>query len=191
MTLPDKVRKVVKESVYKKADDFCYMHKSRVESGVFMENLVRDPEVGLVLAEYMNRGALKTYIKDAILNRYMKDKKRTWLPSKPDQIIPLMRKIYEQDASIIYHHGGDIFLFRLDNGDLVLIAQGTLLKWETALRKALEFLAKSPGLPPTTGRLHTLLNIAILGLPFTEADRTHLVTALGYVGVKLHIADQG
>ncbi|NJD39228.1 MAG: hypothetical protein FIA89_13040 [Geobacter sp.] len=186
--LPPDVQLKVKQAVYHKADDFGYMFKSRVESGVFMENLIKDREVGGVLSQYMAKDGLKTYIKDAILNRYMKDKKKKTLPSKPAGLLPMVKKLYHQDAHSI-HASNSVFLFRLENNDVLLVAQGTLLKWETALRKALEFIEASPGLPPKEGVLHIVLNIASLGQPTTAADREHLMKALAYVGVNVHFAD--
>lgn len=186
--LPPDVQVKVKQAVYRKADDFGYMHKSRVDSGVFMENLIKDSEVGGVLAQYMTRDSLKTYIKDSILNRYMKIKKEISLPSKPDGLLPMVKKLFHQEAYPV-HNGNPVFLFRLENNDFLLVAQGTLLKWETALRKALEFIEKAPGLPPKEGILHIVLNIAALGQPSTTADIDHLTKALAYVGVKIHFAD--
>lgn len=186
--LPPDVQLNVKQAVYRKADDFGYMHKSRIDSGVFMENLIKDREVGGVLAQYMGKGAIKTYIKDAILNRYMKDKKEMVLPSKPAGLLPMVKKLYNQEA-IPIHSANSVFLFRLGNNDVLLVAQGTLLKWETALRKALEYIEKAPGLPPKEETLHIVLNIASLGQPSTAADRDHLRKALAYVGVNIHFAD--
>lgn len=186
--LPKDIQIKVKASVYRKADDFGYMHKSRIESGIFIYNLIKDREVGVILADYMSKDAIKTYIKDAILNRYMKDKKRMALPSEPDKLLPVVRALYQQDASLI-DGSNPAFLFRLDNNDLLLIAQGTLLKWETALRKALEFIARAPGLPPKDRTLHVVLNIAALGQPSTESDRELLRQALAYVGVRIVFAD--
>lgn len=186
--LPPDVQLEVKQAVYSKADAFAYTHKSRIDSGVFMENLVSDHEVGEVLAQYMGKAAIKTYIKDGVLNRYMKDKKELVLPSKPAGLLPVIKKLYNQTA-IPIHSVNSIFLFRLENQDVLLVAQGTLLKWETALRKALEYVEKAPGLPPKEGTFHIVLNIATLGKPSTAADREHLVKALAYVGVKIHFAD--
>jgi hypothetical protein len=186
--LPRAVQAQVKKAVFQKADDFGYMHKSRVDSGIFMENLVKDREVGGVLAQYMGKDAVKTYIKDGVLNGYMKDKKKAALASEPEGLLPVIRRIYSQEAHTI-HSANPIFLFRLESGDILLIAQGTLIKWETALRKALEFIERSPGLPPKEGRLQIVLNIASLGQPSTAADRDHLKKALAYVGVNIHFAD--
>ncbi|OPY15648.1 MAG: hypothetical protein A4E66_00052 [Syntrophus sp. PtaB.Bin001] len=188
MVLPREVQLKVREAVYRKADEFGYMHKGRIENGIFMENLVKDREVGGMLAQYILKNAIKTYIKDGILNRYMKDKKKTILSSKSHDLLLIIQKIYQQEAYPI-EQKNQVFLFRLENNDILLISQGTLLKWETALRKALEFVEKSPGLPPEEGVLHIVLNIACLGQPSTEADRDHLKKTLAYVGVDIHFAD--
>lgn len=186
--LPKDVQLQVREGVYRKADEFGYMSKSRVDNGVFMDNLVKDYEVGGLLAQYIDKGTIKTYIKDAILNRYMKEKKKTILPTNPESFLPIVRKFFNQEAHSIYAID-PVYLFRLDNNDMLLIAQGTLVKWETALRKALEFIAKAPGLPPKEGDLNIVLNIATLGQPSTQADRDHLKKALSYVNVILHFAE--
>ena len=186
--LPKGIQVKVREAVYRKADNFGYMHKSRVDNGLFMENLIKDREVGGILTQLMERDAIKTYIKDAVLNRYMKEKKKTILPSHPDGLLPIVKKLYQQGANSI-HAANPVFLFRLDNSDILLIAQGTLLKWETALRKALEFIEKSPGLPPKEGSFHVVLNIASLGQPSTAADREHLRKTLAYVGVDIYFTD--
>ncbi len=188
VNLPADVQAKVKRAVYRKADEFAYTHKSRVQNGVFMLNLVKDPEVGGLLGQFMGKAAIKTYIKDGVLNRYTKDKKEMVLPSKPAGLLPMVKKLYHQDA-IPIESANPVFLFRLGNKDVLLVAQGTLLKWETALRKALEFIEKAPGLPPKEETLHIVLNIATLGKPSTTADRDHLSKALAYVGVKIHFAD--
>ena len=186
--LPVAIRNAVREAVYRKADKFGYTHTSRRDSGVFMDNLVEDKDVGKVLADYIPRADIKTYIKDAVLNRYAKEKKGEILPSDSESVLAMIRSIRKQDATVIARNKS-VYLFRLEDKDLLLVAQGTLLKWETALRKALEFVAKAPGLPPKDVDLHILLNIAVLGRPLTQADRDHLRAALRFVGVELHFSD--
>lgn len=186
--LPALVRKAVKETVFRKADEFGYCHKSRIDSGTFMEQLVKDKEVGKVLAEHMPKADIKTYIKDALLNRYSKDKKGRLLPSNSDGVCKLIKKVTGQGATLIESQNS-VYLFRLDDKDLLLIAQGTLTKWETALRKALEYVAKAPGLPPADVDLRVLLNIAVMGKPLTRADRDYLTAALKFVGVGIHFSE--
>lgn len=186
--LPREVQIQVKLAAYRKADEFGYMYKSRVESGEFMDRLVRDREVGAVLADFMSKDSIKTYIKDAILNRYMKDKKKERLPSDPEGLGLVVARFYGSNA---YPIDGDsnTHLFRLNDDSYALVSQGTLLKWETALRKALEYIEKAPGLPPQGVKMRVLLNIASLGTHSTHADRDHLKKSLAFVGVDVNFAD--
>ena len=53
-------------------DERNYLGQSRKENGKLMAELVSMPEIGGVLSEYMAKSAIKTYIKDAIINAYSK-----------------------------------------------------------------------------------------------------------------------
>jgi len=183
--IPPKIRKDIINAVCKKADAHDYTHRDRVENGIFMENLVKDPEIGGRLSEYKNKSELKTYIKDGILNRYAKDKTALELSTDTTGLI---RKIYAQGSILIEEgHGKDsrLSLHRLDNGDLLIVTGGTLLKWETALRKALDFIAKAPGLPPENSTLSVLIVLATSGRILTEGDKKLLNDALDFIGVKV------
>jgi hypothetical protein len=136
----------------------------------------------------MAKNEIKTYIKDAILNRYSKDKRGTALPSDQQALAQQVSDHYGEVASPI-DRAGDTHLLRLGGGDLVVVSQGTLMKWETALRKALEFIERCPGLPPPVGTLRILLNIAPLGTQTTTADRTHLKKSLQYIKVDIRFAE--
>jgi hypothetical protein len=185
--VPSKIQKEIKAAVYEKADAHGYMHRDRTENGVFMENLVKDAEVGGRLAEYMLKAELKTYIKDAILNRYAKDKTAAALAASAGELI---RREFSQDSDVIESKKNSrISLHRLANGDLLIVAGGTLLKWETALRKVLEYIAKAPGLPPEKGPLKVLLNLATNNRCLTESDKGLIKNALGFVGVKVSFAE--
>lgn len=182
--VPPHIRQEVKSSVYKKADEHGYRRMGRVQNGIFMEHLVKDPEVGGKLADYIAKSELKTYIKDAILNRYSKDKIADELSSDAAGII---REVLGQGSTEI-EAKKRLSLLRLDNGDLVILAGGTFLKWETALRKALEYVASSPGLPPKDQNLYLVLSLAIGGEPLTTGDMDHLNKALSLIGVSVFFA---
>lgn len=186
--LPKEVQKRLKAAIYVKADEFGYMHKSRTENGEFMDRLVRDSQVGGVIAEYLSKDSIKTYIKDAVLNRYMKDKKGAALPSDPKSLAMVVGRFYKTEALPI-DGAAATHLYRLADDTLAIASQGTLLKWETALRKALEFVERSPGLPPKDGVFKILLNIASLGIHSTVADREHLRKSLALINVDINFAD--
>ncbi len=188
--LPNDVMLDVRRTIYEKADEVDYMHKSRQENGDFMDKLVRDNRVGGILSQYLPKERIRTYIKDGVLRVYTKEKRENALPAKSKDIIPIVEELYGQGICEI-DNSNDLFLFKLDDGNLLLMATGTLLKWETALRKALEFISKAPGLPPAEAKLHILLIIAVLNCPTTAPDRKHLISALDYIGVKLHFIEEG
>ena len=84
---PKDVAQQVKEAVYEKADEFEYLTRSRTCNGQFLDSLVIDPMVGDKLVSYMSRAEIRTYIKDAILNRYSKDKT---LVAKPKNVADII-----------------------------------------------------------------------------------------------------
>ncbi len=183
--VPRDIQISVKEVVYKKADEHGYLKKGRPENSIFMENLVKDPEVGDILSQYMTKAEIKTYVKDAILNRYSKDKISEELSKDVKKII---HDIFKQRSIPIEDcKTKRISLHRLDNGEVVVIAEGTLLKWETALRKALEFTEKSPGLKIKGKKPHILLRLALMGKTINEADRKHLISSLELINVKVSL----
>lgn len=176
--LPKDVRQAVKEAVYNKADACGYLDQSRVENGRFMEDLVKDEKVGNLLVDFIPREDVKTYIKDAILNRYAKDKR-----SLVSDVKTIVFDTFGYDSDLI-EKCGPISLHRMENGDLVSVTQGSLLKWETALRKLLEFIARSPGLPPSDGcKLHFLVVLITGGQHVNISDRAHITTSLNVVNV--------
>jgi hypothetical protein len=181
-TLPRSVQQEIKAFVYRKADEHGYMQRDRIENGIFMDNLVKDPKVGVRLSEYMPKDKLKTYIKDAILNRYSKDKTTEELSLDTAEIIEEILG----HSSVEIEKSSKLSFHRLDNNDLVVLSGGTFLKWETALRKALEYVAKAPGLPPKDGKLHLILNLATTGKSLTRGDEQHLRKALDYISVKVN-----
>lgn len=160
------------------------MHKSKADNGIFIDTLVMDPDIGGVLSQYMRKEKIRTYIKDGVLRVYTRDKRDSVLPADADSVLDIIESIYEKDGDVI-HFEKDICLLRLNSKKFILATAGTFIKWETALRKALEFIAKSPGLPPNDLEFEVLLIIAILNSPITESDKKHLYEALNYINVKI------
>src|ERR1035437_1058083 len=133
--IPTKVRDAIVKATCSKADTHGYIYSDRIQNGIFMENLVNSSEIGGRLAEYMNRSEIKTYIKDGILNRYAKDKTASELTT---DITELVRKTYGQESRLIEGGTGKNCrrsLHRLENGDLLIVTGGTLLKWDAAFKK--------------------------------------------------------
>lgn len=189
--LPKQAREKVIKLVYEKADEYAYMECDRVKNGQFMDMLVEDPDVGGLLRQYMPKERVRTYIKDTILNRYTKEATSRTLSSKtPEQII---KEEYGESSSVIQKVKGsayDCHVLRSEAGNIFIVSEGTLLKWETALRKGLEIIANEPNLT-IEGKVPSLcLKLSLAGQSPTDADKKLIRTALAAAGVKATFCDQ-
>jgi hypothetical protein len=173
-----KIRKIV----YAKADAHGYINKNRNENGKFMNDLVEDPEVGGVLSEYMEKGKIRTYIKDTLLNAYSKSRKGKMLEGNSP--VDTIQKVYSTLANIIQDEG-NVSVCRSDNGKIFVISSGELLKWETALRKALEIVARQPNLTVDEQVPEMCLQLVIKNLGVTDGDKKLVVDALKAINVKV------
>lgn len=141
--VPDTIAKEIKEIVFNKADEVNYLARSRTDNGIFLDQLVTNSDVGGRLSQYMKKQEVRTYIKDAILNRYSKDKSQEERPQNFSPIINeklnISAQFVERDTKL------QISLFKsLKDCCFIVVVDGTYLKWETALRKALLYIASKP-----------------------------------------------
>lgn len=158
MKVPSSVAQEIKSAVYKRADRVNYLARSRVDNSVFLDQLVSSPEVGERLGEFMQKAEVRTYIKDAILNRYSKDKSVEEKPNNLEEIIDcklgLVVEFMERDAR------NNVGIYKVEAQPLfVVVSDGTLLKWETALRKALLCIATHPFGCNSNSTTHILLTL--------------------------------
>jgi len=184
--LPKNIQSKVKRAVYKKADEFGYLECGRIESGRFLDMLVDDPEVGKVIIEFMPKERVRTYIKDGVLNAYTKAAtKKALAASTPENVV---KTVFGETADVIQNGKGKqsgLFVLRAESGHIYVVSGGTVLKWETALRKALEVIANEPNLTINGKAPYICLKLSLTGQSLTEADKTHIITAVGAVGVKV------
>jgi len=184
-SLPAKISKQIKQAVYKKADEHGYGSRTRADNSAFMDSLVADVEVGGVLKNYMDNAVIRTYIKDAILNAYAKQRGREILSAR--SATDTVQQLFEVATSVIYKHkdnGKVVSVCRSDDGRIFVVSEGTVLKWETALRKALVLIARQPGLT-VDGRTPAIcLQLADINANITDGDKKHIKTALLAISVK-------
>jgi hypothetical protein len=146
-------------------------------------------DIGVVLARYMPRESVRTYIKDAILNRYSKDKHKD---AKPTNLRAVIKNAFDVDTADIGDTGTtDIALWKSVDKKLpdqfVVVADGTYLKWETALRKALLYPVGKPFASRTNNKIFILLILFARKKRVTDADKKHLQKALGVCNAVAHI----
>lgn len=183
--LPNHIEKKVKDAIFKKADETNYLSCSRADSGTFISELVDDPEIGGVLKEYIPKEKIRTYIKDAGLHAYAQSRKIKLLEcASPEKII---QRVYEREAKIIQTCKGKnlgVYVLRDNVGEIYIISSGSVLKWETALKKALDIIAREPGLIIDDRTPDICLMLADLGQALTTSEKVHIETALSAISVK-------
>lgn len=180
----------IREAIFKKADSFGYSSCGRIDSGRFMDELVDSPEIGGVLKQYMTKERIRTYIKDSELNAYAKKKVNDAL----DAVVPTdtIEQVYGVIAMKIQSCTGKsnrVTVSRSSDGRIFVVCGGTVLKWETALRKALELIAKQPGLIVDGQPPSICLNLVSTTCDLTAADKNHITTALKAVRVQAVFLD--
>lgn len=179
--MPKEVMLRLREAIFKKLDAANYLSQGRVENGRFMEQLAHDPEIGGKIAEYTGKERVKTYIKDAVINRYAKE--RTRPPT--DLSANIESALGVTTTKIDGNHGRGIGLYRTTKATVVT-SSGRLLKWESALRKLLEYLGKNRDrLIKQNSEVKLFLVLMSGGQKLASADRAFLERSLDAIGVKI------
>lgn len=184
--LPPEVAKQIKKIVYRVADNADYLAMSRTDSGRFLNDLVARDDVGGVIAQYVKKDQVRHYIKDAVLNRYSKDKTED---ARPKDLPPIIKKVYGLDCEES-HKEEKLALFRVTTdgceNEYVVVADGTVLKWETALRKALLFISGKP-FSNNAKAIHILLMLFAQHKRGTPSDKRHLEKALAIANAEAFV----
>lgn len=173
----------VKMIIFEMADAFGYASRGRNDNGRFMDELVEDPNVGGVLKEYMSKEKIRTYIKDGVLNAYTKARTKKILAAT--SVTDTVLQVYSVTTLVIQQDkGSGVSVCRSEAGCIFVISEGTVLKWETALRKALELIAIEPhliinGVTPTI-----CLHLAVASQDITDGEKKHISSALNAISVK-------
>lgn len=140
--LPENVREQIRRLVYQRAEEANYLAQGRIENGRFMITLVNDPNIGGILRDYMPVDEVKTYIKDAVLNRYAKDKRREVLEEY--KIETLIANSFGMSVEIETKDRVSLYRSTERAESYCVVGNGTSDKWETALRHALLYVTNLP-----------------------------------------------
>lgn len=186
--LPTAIGKNIKAKIHAAADEARYASMSRPESGAFMDALVKRKDIGGIIEQHIPKAEVRTYIKDGVLNAYSKAHARKAKPKDPKDII---EKHYNFKVELIEKCPGvDVFASSKEgNTQYIVVASGTFLKWETALRKTLLCVAAKP-FGQYTDRVHIFLILMAQGKSIAPADKTLVQKALNKCGAKAHIVGE-
>ena len=183
--LPKNVSREVRNRTYAKCDEYGYSSRSRTENTAFMNSLVEEPEIGGRLREYMTGEEVRTYIKDTLLNAYAKANVKRKLACLTPMDVVLSVFAIETD---FVGRLGETSICRSCSNAIYLVQTGTLLKWETALRKVLECVAAHPHLSENSSSLEMCLLLVVTNDELSYGDRQQIEVALGFIGVKVFFA---
>lgn len=185
-SVPKTIAAKVRKQTFAILDERHYLSQSRKENGELMQELVSAPEIGGVLGEYIPKSAIKTYIKDAIINAYSKQEN-----AKLFSIEAIEQRLSTKEGKTVLcvdgKSGDKVFLFRTENGDLIVASIGTIAKWETALRKALEYIDRAKNLPPKNQSLSIYLLISALGKQLPQSDVEHIKRSLSLLNINIEV----
>lgn len=176
--IPNAIVNDIRRCVYKEADKVNYLAQSRTDNAKLMDRLLSMPSVGGRLKEYISNEDIRTYIKDAILNRYAKSKKRDCQPSIAEHIKWCSRQFEVSDLAFV-EGDSDLLLFKSEACPIyVVVAEGTYLKWETALRKALLYIGAKPFANKSNAVIYVVLSLFARNAPISQSDKEALRNAL-------------
>ncbi|MBR4676072.1 MAG: hypothetical protein IKP00_16565 [Victivallales bacterium] len=185
--LTPQAKQRIRQEIFRKADEVGYASSGRIDNGHFMDELVEDPNIGGVLKEYMSKEKVRTYIKDAVLNAYTKQITRKRLSHvSPEKIVETTLHVHAHIIQTGKGKNSKVSVLRSDAGELFVVSGGTLLKWETALRRAIEIIASQPGLSPEGKTPRICLTLAAYSQNLTEADKNYIITALQAINVSAY-----
>ena len=186
MTIPENVIQEIMTIVYAKADEVGYLTFTKPQSGAFMDVLVQMPEVGGVLSSFMEKGKVKTYIKDAILHDYTDKKKLEQVPNAESFVKWCREKYGMTDVGVMESIDKPwrkiALLISPSTKTYFVIADGSFKQWGVALQKALEYMSDKPFVYRIGNTVRIVLSLYCKGTPLSHIDKTQLAKALAFIG---------
>ncbi|MCH1638937.1 hypothetical protein MJ257_02360 [Paenibacillus timonensis] len=179
--LPNPIRQDILKRVYELADSEGYLTNNRVNNSMFLERLVDNEDVGLVLQDFMEKDRVRVYIKDSLLNKYAKDRRAVNQYNLTTKIAHLCN-----ESVCMLSSQNDVMMFRAEStGSHIVVAKGSYMKWETALRKVLLYIAATPQLKQQNNQLIKAIVITTGGVPIPTGEEEALRSALSEINVGL------
>ncbi|MDR3186475.1 MAG: hypothetical protein LBU04_06725 [Christensenellaceae bacterium] len=179
--VPPEIKNEIKKIVFSEADKFCYVEHTKADNSKFMNNLLDDARIGGKLKEYMNESKARVYIKDCLLHKYTDSLKNSCL--RQHDPIKLIKDLFEVDAHIITTKENIILCSTESQIEKFIICNGTVVRWENALRKALEFIARYKNDFTISPKI--ILQLVEYKNDMTEADHLLIINALKFIEVEV------
>lgn len=181
-SIPSSITRSIKRDIINRLETSDYLHQNRIQNGRLMDDLVSDPGIGGVLAQYMPKESVKTYIKDAIINPFSKNANYQLFT-----IEKIEKRLSNLEGCPVHciegKNSAKDLLFRSESGVIIAASKGTITKWETALRRVLEFIAKAKELPPLGVNMKIYILISSTGKQLTQSEIKHIEKTLRLISI--------
>lgn len=181
--IPNTIREEIYQEVIVKAGKADYGNINRSESNKFIDELMNDPSIGGKIAGFLKKDKIRTYIKDSLLNKYTKK-----LNSIPQDVVKHIKEVFGKTAvEIDYEKSKGVSFHKFENqsNHFLVVSRGTFIKWETAVRKALNYIICSPTAKMNDSNIQILIVIVADSKAITNADKESLKKALDIIDVNV------
>ena len=184
--IPKNIADSVKKTAFELCNKFNYSRRSRAENNAFITNLVNNPQVGGILQQYVPQDKIRTYIKDAVLHQYSRRLAKN-LIDKID-IGEILSRKFKTQLTKVGRSSNNSYIFKQNGSQkqYYIAKIGTLVKWETALRKALEYRSTNKMLSDVSANVNICLILLANGGTLTKGDKQQIETVLNYINVQVH-----
>lgn len=179
--IPPAIKKEIYKDFVSQAVSVGYGNINRAESNKFIDDLMNDPLIGGKIGGYLKKDKVRTYIKDSLLNHYTKQ-----LNAIPQDVFEHIKEVFGQNAAeISYEKANRVSFHKFEDqpNQFLVVARGTFIKWETAVRKALNYIICLPIDNLNNSNIKILLVIRADSKTITNPDKEALKRALDIIDV--------
>ncbi len=179
--LPKDVEKEIRTIAYNLCAQYNY-GTGDIDSTSFIDMLFRRPDIGGRLKEYLPDSSIRVYIKDTLCGKYTKN----LTAQKLEGITPIdaVRETYGVNAVIIGKSGDVVICRDSQTGIQYLVSHSTFLRWESALKKVLEYMAKTSSIYEAPETVKICLIVVDQTAKMTYGDKMFLAKTLSFVNAR-------
>ncbi len=91
MSIPDTVRKRLRDELWTRADTLDWLSLTNGEKSKYYELWTEDVEIGEVLSRYIDKGNVRVYLKDTLLKGYTRDRQGS--DARPLQLLGITPEV--------------------------------------------------------------------------------------------------
>ncbi len=179
--LPKDVEKEIRTIAHTLCAQYNY-GTGDIDSTNFIDMLLKRPDIGGRLKEYLPDASVRVYIKDTLCGKYTK--RLTAQKLEGVTAVDAVRETYGVETVILGKSRDVIICRNPQTGIQYLVSHSTFVRWESALRKVLEYLAKTASNYDDPETVKICLIVVDQTAKMTYGDKMFLAKTLSFVNAK-------